>query len=58
MTLEHEKTGAVCWPQRRHTLACYLYELASSDFQHERWIEGRMVCGGDDSLPPELESPE
>ena len=41
MTPEHEKTGSVRWPQRRHTLACYLYELASPDFQHERWIEGR-----------------
>ena len=41
MTLEHEKTVSVRWPQRRHTLACYLYELASPDFQNERWIEGR-----------------
>ena len=41
MSPEHEKTTLIRWPQRRHTLAVYLYELANPDFQRERWIEGK-----------------
>ena len=41
MTFEYEKTAPVRWPQRRHSLVCYLYELANPVLQQERWIEGK-----------------
>ena len=41
-----EKTTPVRWPQQRHTLAVYLYELANPHFQRERWIEGKGAKPG------------
>jgi hypothetical protein len=46
MTFEYEKTSPVRWAQRRHTLACYLYELASPAVQQQRWIEGKEAGPG------------
>jgi hypothetical protein len=38
VTWEYEKIAPVKWPVRRHTLLWFLYELASPEFQQERWI--------------------
>jgi hypothetical protein len=38
VTWEYEKIAPVKWLVRRHTLLSFLYELASPEFQQERWI--------------------
>jgi hypothetical protein len=36
---DYENLAPVRWPVRRHSLLCYLHELASTSLQQERWIE-------------------